>query len=125
MIEYLIEREREENFRTSTRTLSFPDGETRRIEAYRLVWTWFDRAVAYEFGPSEEDILTMTLRCADMERRAPDAALGRVLGYLIQRDEAGGMDYTDDNLQLMLAKRGVRRFHERRKCRSPKGRTKP
>ncbi len=57
MIEYLIEREREENFRTSTRTLTFPDGETRRIEAYRLVWAWFDRAIAFEFGPTEAQSL--------------------------------------------------------------------
>lgn len=114
MIEYLIEREREENFRTSARTLKFPGGETHRIETYRLVWTWFDRAIAYEFGPSEEDILTMTLRCAEMENRTIDAALGRVLDYLIKQDEASGMDYTDDNIALLVGRKRLQKFNDRK-----------
>lgn len=114
MIDYLIEREREENFRTSARTLTFPDGETRRIEAYRLVWTWFDRAIAYEFGPSEPDILATTLDCAKEENLPLEAALGRVLDYIVRQDEAAGMDYTDDNPELFLAKRAIRKFHARK-----------
>lgn len=113
MLEYLIEREREENFRTSPRTLTFPDGETRRIEAYRLVWTWFDRAIAFEFGPTEDQILDTALKCAAEENLPLDQALGRVLNYYVQSGEAAGLDYTDHNLQLMLARAGVQRFHKR------------
>lgn len=64
MLDYLKEREQEEMFSTSVRMLAFPDGEARRVEAYRLVWRWFDHTVAYEFAPSADELLTLTLRCA-------------------------------------------------------------
>lgn len=114
MIEYLIEREREENFRVSTRALKFPDGESRRIETYRLVWTWFDRAVAFEYGPTEAQILETTLNCAAEENLPLDQALGRVLNYYVQNSEVAGLDYTDRNIPLMLAKQRMQRFYQRR-----------
>ena len=115
MLEYLIEREREENFRTSPRTLTFPDGETRRIEAYRLVWTWFDRAVAFEYGPTEDQILATTLKCAAEENLPLDQALARVLNYYVQSGEAVGLDYTDHNIQRLLASQAQRTFHQRKR----------
>lgn len=36
MLDYLVERENEEMFRTSARELEFPDGETRIIETIRV-----------------------------------------------------------------------------------------
>lgn len=114
MLSYLHEREREEMYRTSARSLVFPDGKARRVEAYRLVWSWFDRAIAYEFGPDQREILELTLKCAKEESLGLEEALGRVLNYVIQRDEVGGMDYTDDDLQLLLAKRGMEKFQERK-----------
>lgn len=118
MIEYLIEREREENFRTSVRALTFPDGQTRRIETFRIVWTWYDRALAYKYAPSEEALLRMTLRCAEMENLTVEKALGRVLNYIIWHDEKNGMDYTDDdvdrNVTMLLARRGIQNFHRRK-----------
>ncbi|WP_193169965.1 hypothetical protein [Nisaea nitritireducens] len=114
MIEYLIEREREENFRTSTRMIKFPDGETRRVEAYRLVWTWFDRALAFEFGPKEAGILNTVLECATEEGLPIDQALGRVVDYYVRRWEARGLDLTDHNPQLTLARRRMQRFQERK-----------
>lgn len=114
MLEYLIKREREENFRTSTRTLTFPDGKTRRIEAYRLVWAWFDRAIAFEYGPTEDQILATTLKCAAEEGLPLDQALGCVLNYYVQNGEAAGLDYTDHNAKLLLAKTRMRQFFMRR-----------
>ena len=45
MLTDLIERDNEERLRVSSRSLEFPDGETRRIETYRLVWRWFDHLI--------------------------------------------------------------------------------
>lgn len=115
MFDYLVTREQDEMFRTSARDLKFPDGETRRIETFRLVWSWFDRAIAYTYGPSENDILTMALRCADHENRTLDEALGRVLDYIIRDDESQGLDYTDDNIELLIAKQAMDRFQERKR----------
>lgn len=114
MLNYLNEREQEEWFRTSTRHLCFPDGKTRRVEAYRTTWTWYDRALAYEFGPDEEEILGLTLKCAKEETLNLGEALGRVLNYVIERDEKNGLDYTDDNISLLLAKRAITEFHKRK-----------
>lgn len=115
MIDYLIERERDESFRTSARTLVFPDGETRRIEAYRIIWTWFDRAIRFEFGPTETEILETTLNRAAEENLPIGQALGRVLDYFVRQGEAGGLDYTDHNPPLMLAREAVQRFHGKKK----------
>ena len=115
MFDYLIERQREEDFRTSTRTLTFPNGDTHRVEAYRLVWNWFDRFRAYEFGMSEAEILSFTLRCHEDEELPLGDALGRVLDYFVRDWEASGMDITDDPLELTLAKHGMQRFQERKR----------
>lgn len=101
-------------FRTSVRSIDFPDGTTRRIETYRLVWRWYDRAMEYEFSPSQEWLLKTVLRCADHENIPIDDALGKVLDYVIGRDEAHGLDYTDDNIQLLVAQRAMERFRARK-----------
>ena len=115
MFDYLIEREREEMFRTSARSLDFPDGVTRKLETYRLVWRWYDRVLEYEYAPSQEWLLNTVLRCADHEGISVDDALGTVLDYVIRRDEQQhGMDYTDDNLELLVAKQAMERFRSRK-----------
>ncbi|TLP43456.1 hypothetical protein FDK21_18060 [Cohaesibacter sp. CAU 1516] len=101
-------------FRTSVRNLEFPDGVTRKIETYRLVWRWYDWALDYEFAPSQEWLLNTVLRCADHEGIPVDDALGTVLDYVIHRDEyLHGMDYTYDNLELLVAKQAMERYRSR------------
>ena len=55
MLTDLIERDNEERLRVSSRSLEFPDGETRRIETYRLVWRWFDHLIAERGGCYEDE----------------------------------------------------------------------
>jgi len=104
MLRYLIERENEEMFRTTTRDIQFPDGETRRIETYRLIWIWYDRAIAYTYGPAETQILNLTLKCAAEENSHLSEALGRVLNYILKTGETQGLDYTDDKLNIIIGK---------------------
>ena len=115
MLKYLIEREQEEQFRTTTRNLTFPDGETRRIEAYRLVWRWYDRALAYTYGPTEAEILNLTLECSKEENIPLGEALGKVLDYMIATGENQGLDYTDDSIEQLVAKRGADKFYNRKR----------
>lgn len=117
MLKYLIERENEEIFRTTVRSLTFPDGETRRIEAYRLVWSWYDRLIAYDYGSTEENILQATLDCSAEEGLGLPDALGRVVTYMVELRETSGMDLTDDPLQLNLAQEAVSRFLSRKAAR--------
>lgn len=113
MIDYLIEREREENFRTSTRTLKFPDGVTRRIEAYRIIWAWFDRAVAFEFGPTKDEILKTAFQCSEEENLPLEQAISLILDYMVKRWENSGLDFTDHNLPLNLAQVAIEKFRRK------------
>jgi hypothetical protein len=116
MYEHLIEREREENFRTSTRSLEFPDGETRTIEAYRLIWTWYDRIIAHPIGPDEDEILTLALETQAWDGCIFDVAIGRVVETILKDFEnwPEGFDFTDDLLKSNLAKRHMAAFRERK-----------
>lgn len=104
MLDALIGNEDIEAARYITRRLAFPDGETRAVTSTRLVWRWYDRALAYRFGPEAATLLDWTQRCADAEIRSLGDALGRVLDLVIARDEAAGFDYTDDNLRALVKK---------------------
>lgn len=115
MFDYLLSREQDEMFRTSVRDISFPDGVTRKIETYRLVWRWYDRAMDYEFGPDKDWFLNIVLKCAKEESITIDEAFGKVLNHGIKKDESDGLDYTDDNLELLVAKRAKERFYDRKK----------
>lgn len=114
MLEMLKERETEEMFRTEVRVLECPDGEARRIEAYRLVWRWFDRLAAYEFAPDADRILHYALRAMDEEDLEIGVALGRVVDFFVEQLERQGADITDDDLEALAAKRGRQRMRERR-----------
>ena len=118
MLDYLIERDKEEGFRTASRMLDFPDGQTHRVTAYRLVWAWYDRMLAYEFGYDAPDILAYTQRCAEQENHDLGTALGVVLNHLCQAIEQEVGDITDDNIALTLAQRAGQNFTTRKNGRA-------
>ncbi|WP_395173320.1 hypothetical protein [Roseibium alexandrii] len=117
MLEYLIDRENEEMLRAERRTLTFPDGETRTIQAYRLVWRWFDHLIAAEYGPSEETILQHTLQWAQEKSVPLEQALSELVDYTLKCTEDAGMDVTDDPYPLMLAREGLAKFTARKEKR--------
>lgn len=117
MLDYLIERENEENLRASARDLTFPDGEIRRIETYRLVWSWFDRVKASAWGPDEETLLDMTLGWARQKSVPVDVAFPELIECVVKSAEELGMDYTDDGLALTIARQRVERFRNRKEIR--------
>lgn len=53
-----------------------------------------------------------------MEKRELGDALGEVVNYIVAEGERAGLDYTDDNVALMLAKRGKERFRARKAMRN-------
>ena len=113
-LNYLIDREREEELRTSSRSLTFPDGKSHRIETYRLVWQWFDRLRACEYSFEEDEIIAMIPRCAEFEELEYDQALVRVVGVLVGRLDREGIDVTDDTLQLDLARQQMAKWQNRK-----------
>lgn len=115
MFDYLAQRDLEEKYRTSVRELEFPDGVKRKIEAYRLVWDWYDRTLAYTFAPDADEILESTLHVAELNNMDLGEALGWVVDDYAEHIEKAGGDYTDDNLELLVAKRAMDRFHSKKK----------
>lgn len=114
MLNDLIERDREEALRTTTRELAFPGDETRKVEAYRVVWRWFDHLCAYEFAADEPEILDLTLKTMAHQDCDAGEALGLVVEYLVVGTESRGGDVTDDNIALTLAKSQMDKWRQRK-----------
>lgn len=112
----LIEREQEEMLRTSTRTLTFPDGKARSIEAYRLAWSWFDRLIAHDYAPDQVHILKTVLACMDEEKLPIGLAFTRVVEFFVLRTEARVGDVTDDDIGQLVAKRRRQAWRERKQA---------
>ena len=115
MLTYLIERENEQMLRTSKRTLEFPDGETRTLETYRVVWNWFDRIVANQYAMSQDKILEMTVMWAEGKSVSLDDALAQIIECAVKECDRCDWDLTDDTLALTMARQGVESFYLRKK----------
>lgn len=114
MLHLLIERENEEMLRPAARTLKFPDGEVRRVETYKLIWSWFDRCEAYEFTPDTDELLDNTLKCMELKGIEAGEALEQVVCYIVLSYEHEGLDITDDNIDLLVARRQMSEWHARK-----------
>jgi len=120
MLNYLIDRENEEMLRASTRVLSFPDGETRTIQTFRLVWRWYDRLLQNSMTYNEPMVLQQALDWATNHDMPIDKALTDLVGYTIQGLECDGIDLVDDTIKLDIAKRAMERWSARKGNPPPK-----
>lgn len=114
MLDHVLERDREEALRTTTRVLDFPDGTTRKVEAYRVVWRWFDHLCAYEFAADAPEILGYAQKTMAQKNYDEGEALALVVDYLVTGTEERGGDVTDDNPALMLAKSQMDTWRQRK-----------
>lgn len=105
MILKLLERDREEALRISSRTLTFPDGIARSVPAWRMVWRWYDALLAYEFCPSEAVLLGDVLKHTHDCKLPVGEALGQVVQTYVLFIEASGGDVTDDDMRTMISAR--------------------
>lgn len=114
---FLIERENELMLRAETRAVSLPGEPPQKVEAYCLVWRWYDRLIAGERYMSEAELMTYVRRCMDETGDAIEAALPRVVSHMVEAFDAQGVDITSDDIVGMLAKRGMARWRERKAAR--------
>lgn len=111
MFKYLHERELDELYRTSTRTLKCDDGKPVKIEAYRLIWAWFDRLIGQDrFEFEAEEIISCAKECAVDVDVELGTALGIVIDDMVSYLELSGIDATDDLLPVHIAQAGMMRF---------------
>lgn len=114
MLTYLIERENEQMLRTSKRNLTFPDGQTRLIETYRVVWTWFDR-IAENGSYSKERMIELIPGLAEEKNISFEDALVTLVEMILKAHDKADWDLTDDTLALNLARQGIEAFELRKK----------
>lgn len=113
----LMERDREEALRVSTRKLDFPDGTKRTVETYRAVWRWYDNLIAYEFAADAPEILKYVLWTMEDRNCEAGEAIGLVVEYLVMMTEKRGGDVTDDNIALHIAKTQMEKWNARKEPR--------
>lgn len=114
MLKYLIERENEQMLRTSKRSFTFPDGNKRTLEAYRVVWTWFDR-IAEAGCYTEERIIDVLPDFAKDLNLTFEEALPELIETILKAHDSCDWDLTDDTLALTMARQGLESFYLRKK----------
>ncbi len=114
MLEHLIERENEQMLRTSKRSFTFPDGKKRTLEAFRVVWTWFDRIIEAE-SYTEERIVDILPGFAEDLGLSFEEALPELIELIVKAHDLCDWDLTDDTMALTMARRGIDSFYLRKK----------
>ncbi|MEJ8472864.1 hypothetical protein [Roseibium algae] len=99
----LLDRDREEGLRTTTRKLTFPDNTQRDVETWRVAWRWYDHLLAYEYCPGEKTILADAASHASETGMDLGDALASVVQTYVRFIEANGGDVTDDDLDALIA----------------------
>lgn len=115
-IDYLMEREREVLLRTRTRYIDLPVSGRKRIEAYDLVWTWYDRLVAYPYGNDQPRLHHFWERCINEECLSPSDALVRLVFEIIEGYDERDIDVVDDTLTLDIARERMANWRERKQA---------
>lgn len=98
----LLDRDREETLRTSSRTLLFPDGIARTVTTWRLVWRWLDALLAYDYCPDENVLLGDVMAHVQNTNLTLDEALGQVVQTYVRFIEVTGGDVTDDTMKTSI-----------------------
>ncbi|WP_299628373.1 hypothetical protein [uncultured Tateyamaria sp.] len=102
-IDYLMDREREVLLKTCIRYIELPISGRQRIEAYDLVWTWYDRLLAYPHGNDEDRLHHFWERCIVEEGCTPSDALVRLVYEILEGYDERGVDIIDDAIALNIA----------------------
>lgn len=103
-VEYLLERSQELLLRPKSRVIDLPVSGRQTIEAYALVWDWYDHIVAYPYGNDQDRLYHFWERCIAEEGCSPSDALVRLVFELVEGYDADGVEIAEHNLALDVAK---------------------
>jgi len=121
-IDYLLDLEREHLLQHETRWVDLPEAGRQRVEAFRLVWRWYDHLVAFDYGLSEDRLLHFWRRCIDEEALDPATALVRLVFELVQGSARDGINIADHNLALEVAQTRMAAWRARKAARPSRSR---
>ena len=103
-VEYLLERSQEVLLRPKSRVVDLPVSGRQSVEAYALVWDWYDLILAYPYGNDQDRLFHFWERCIAEEGLSPADALVRLVFEIVEGYDAGGVEIADHNLALDIAK---------------------
>jgi hypothetical protein len=116
-IDYLLDLERELLLRKTTRIVDLPKAGRQRVDAYALVWDWYDRIAAYRHGPGEALIKQNWQACIDQEGLCASDALVRLVYVYAEGAERLGLDVVQDSVALQVAQTRMAAWRDRKALR--------
>ncbi|SMX28200.1 hypothetical protein TRP8649_02315 [Pelagimonas phthalicica] len=117
-LNFLMDLEREILLRKQVRQVELPGAGSHQVEAYALIWHWYDRLASFEFGVGEAKLRHYWQRCIDEENLSPSNALIRLVYVFTEGYQRDGIDIANHNLTLDLAQKHMAAWRERKARRS-------
>ena len=112
--DFLLDITIERLLRHHSRVIDLPQSGPQQIEAYALVWQWYDHLLNYKHGAGEDKIKQNWEACmAQEELSAPDALVRLVYVYA-ERAERLGLDLVGDNTPLKIARKHQAAWRDRK-----------
>ncbi|MEM6890784.1 MAG: hypothetical protein AAGA74_16200 [Pseudomonadota bacterium] len=102
---FLLDIETERLLRKQSRTITFPNSGLQTVEAYAVVWQFYDRLLAYRHGAGEERIKQNWAACMAEEGLCASDALVRLVHVYLERIERVGLDITESSVVSKVAQR--------------------
>lgn len=103
--DFLMDLEQERLLRKQTRIVDLPKAGRQHVEAFALVWTWYDRLLSYKHSAGEDQIKQNWQACMDEENLTASDALVRLVYVYTEGAERLGLDIADDPVALRAARK--------------------
>ncbi|MCA8883373.1 MAG: hypothetical protein KDA50_06455 [Rhodobacteraceae bacterium] len=113
-IDFLMDLERELLLRKRTRIVDLPKTGRQPVEAYALVWDWYDRLLTYRHSAGEDQIKRNWQACMDEEGLNAADALVRLVYVYVEGAERLGLDLVGDDVRLEVAQKHMAAWRKRR-----------
>lgn len=119
MSDYLLEREKDELLKAETRALPMPDGTSRNVSAFNVIWRWYDRGLAYDYGLEERSFLQEVVEINEHSGQTFDEDFAFSIDCIVKYWDEEGIDptETDADLWIAAARKATMRFHDRKRQR--------
>lgn len=112
--DFLLDITAERLLRHQSRIIALPTSGPQQIEAYALVWQWYDHLLSYKHGAGEKKIKQNWEACMEEDGLSASDALTRLVYVYAQRAERLGLDLiSDDDTQLRIARKHQAAWRDR------------
>jgi hypothetical protein len=102
--DFLLDIVTERLLRHRSRLINLPKSGPQEIEAYALVWRWYDYLLTYKHGAGEEKINQNWEACMAEEGLSASDALVRLVYVYAERSERLGLDLIGDDTPIKIAR---------------------